>query len=52
MRVREAASEDAAAFRQLRYTIDSESDTWGADPDERFKTDADAEASGCAFPDR
>ncbi len=37
MQIRDAAVEDAPAYRALRYQIDSESDTWGADPDERFK---------------
>ena len=44
MIIREATTTDATAYRSLRERIDSETDTWGADPGERFKTEEDAKA--------
>ena len=41
--IRPATIEDATAYRRLRECIDGESDTWGADPGERYTSDKGAE---------
>ena len=38
MIIREANLSDASSYQLLREKIDGESNTWGADPGERFKT--------------
>jgi ribosomal protein S18 acetylase RimI-like enzyme len=42
--IRPATIDDAAAYRQLRERIDGESDTWGADPGERYASNEAADA--------
>lgn len=42
--IRPATIDDGPAYRRLRERIDGESDTWGADPGERYVSDEAAQA--------
>lgn len=41
MQIRDIRNEDAQNYRRLREKIDGESNTWGADPGERYKSDGE-----------
>jgi RimJ/RimL family protein N-acetyltransferase len=41
--IRPATIDDGPAYRRLRERIDGESDTWGADPGERYVSDEEAQ---------